>query len=104
MGLPKDKLIEIVEIVGQLSLHEMTTSVEKPLRQTLVKLLADLYGKDVSDIVRIAHDAEITFALKDGRLHYDGLAIGFPSLLSACPDLLLPSLQRGLSRSLGRHI
>lgn len=76
----KDELLAGSELKGRLTLHEVTTAVVKPVRLALAKLLADLYGKDATEIVRIAHDAEIQFHVRGGRLHYEGLQLGFPDI------------------------
>ena len=58
------------------------------MRQALVQLVADMNGKDASKVVRLAEDAEIRFQVRDGRLHHEGLRIGFPDI---DPELQLTS-------------
>ena len=69
-----------MEVKGTLVLHHVSTEVRNPIGQTLVQLVADMNGKDVSKIVRLAEDAEIHFQVRDGRLHHEGLRIGFPDI------------------------
>ena len=54
----------------------------------MVKVLADMYGKKPSEVVRIVEDAEVRFQVREGRMHHEGLRIGFPDI---APDLLVSS-------------
>ena len=80
LNLPKEKWLDHAEVRGRLALHHVTSRIRKPMRLALVKLLADLYGKEASEVVRLAHDTEVEFRLRDGRLHYEGLQLGFPDI------------------------
>ena len=62
--------------------------MKTPLIETMVKVLADMYGKKPSDVVRIVEDAEVRFQVREGRMHHEGLRIGFPDI---APDLLVSS-------------
>jgi hypothetical protein len=56
--------------------------------QSLVRLVADMNGKEPSKVVRLAQHAEIRFQVRDGRLHHEGLRLGFPDI---DPELQLTS-------------
>ena len=64
----------------------------------VVKVLADLYGKDPSDVARIVKNADVRFEVREGRLFHDGLTLGFPDI---SPDLVGSSSGSvGLDKSL----
>ena len=77
----------------------MSASLKKsPLFRTTVKVLASMYGKRPTDVVRVARDAEVRFKLRKGRMQYEGLRVGFPDI---SPDLVISSRGAiGLDRSL----
>ena len=50
-----------------------------------------MYGKKPSEVVRIVEEAEIRFEVRDGRMHHEGLRIGFPDI---DPDTLSVSFAR----------
>ena len=55
-----------------------------------------------SDVVRLVQDAEIRFQVRDGRLHHEGLRIGFPDI---DPDLQVTSRGSvGLDQTLDLHV
>ncbi|MDG2221910.1 MAG: hypothetical protein P8L85_11040 [Rubripirellula sp.] len=94
----QQQLLRSTELSGDLQLHEVTTKVETPLLSAMVKVLADQYGKEASETIRIAKDAKISFELRDGRLFQKGLRFGFPDL---SPDLVLQTNGSvGLDRTL----
>jgi hypothetical protein len=67
------------------------------MAQTMVQLVADMNGKDASRVVRLARDAEIRFHVRDGRMHHEGVRVGFPDI---DPDLVITSRGSvGLDRS-----
>ena len=88
LGVPKTEFVKKVELSGKLQLHEITVAVETPLLQTVVKVLADMFGKKPSDVVRVVENGEVRFQLKDGRIHHDELRFGFPEI---SPELLIRS-------------
>jgi hypothetical protein len=88
LGTAKRELKETVELAGKLQLHQISVSPKTPLLQTMVKVLADRYGKKPSDVGRAVKSAEVRFQVKDGRMHHEGLRIGFPDI---SPDLLVTS-------------
>jgi hypothetical protein len=88
LGVPRDQLAKGVDVEGKLTLHHVTTEVKKPMWQAIIKLLADMNGKPPSNVVRLAEDSEIKFRLRDGRLHHEGLRIGFPEI---DPNLVVTS-------------
>jgi hypothetical protein len=51
-------------------------------------MLADMYGKKPSEVVRIAKDTDVRFQVRDGRMYHDGLRFGFPDI---SPDLIITS-------------
>ena len=80
IGIPRDQAAKRIEVEGKLVLHQVSTEVKNPMRQALVQLVADMNGKQASDVVRLVQDAEIRFQVRDGRLHHEGLRIGFPDI------------------------
>jgi hypothetical protein len=56
--------------------------------QDTVKVLADMYGKKPSEVVRVIEDAEVRFQFREGRLHHEGLRLGLPDI---DPKLLVSS-------------
>jgi hypothetical protein len=88
LGVPKKEFVKRVELSGKLHLHEITISVKTPMLQTLVKVLADMYGKKPSEVVRVVENAEVLFEVRDGRIHHKDLRFGFPDISK---DLLIRS-------------
>jgi hypothetical protein len=88
LGVPTSEVEKKVELAGKLQLHQISLSTKTPLIQTLVKVLADMYGKKPSEVVRIVKDAEVRFRVQNGRMQHEGLRIGFPDI---SPDLLVTS-------------
>jgi hypothetical protein len=49
--------------------------------QAVIRLLADLNGKKAPDSIQLAtHESEIRFQVREGRLHHEGMRIGFPDI------------------------
>jgi hypothetical protein len=80
IGVPRDQMIKHIEMEGKLVLHDVSVEVRNPMRQSLVRLVADMNGKQVSDVVHLTHNNEIRFQVRDGRLYHEGLRIGFPDI------------------------
>jgi hypothetical protein len=98
LGVSKEERLKKMELSGKLQLHELTTTVKTPLLEAMVKVLADRYGKKPTEVVRVVKNAEIRFQLRDGRMHHEGLELGFPDI---SPNLLVRSSGSvGLDRSL----
>ena len=88
LGVPKNEFVKRVELSGKLQLREVSVSLKTPLLQTVVKVLADMYGKKPSDVVRVVENAEVGFRVRDGRIHHEDMRFGFPDI---SPDLLIRS-------------
>jgi hypothetical protein len=88
IGVPRDRTAQRMELEGKLVLHDVSTEVNNPMRQALVKLVAVMNGKDASSVVRLVQDDEIRFHVRDGRLHHERLRIGMPDI---DPELQLTS-------------
>jgi hypothetical protein len=88
LGVPKKEFVKRVELSGKLQLHEITAAVKTPLLQATVKVLADMYGKNPSEVVRVVENAEVRFQVKDGRIHHENMRFGLPDI---SPDLLIHS-------------
>jgi HSP20 family molecular chaperone IbpA len=102
IGIPTDQMAQRLKIEGRLGLHHVCTERRSPMRQALVQLVADLNGKNASDVVRLVQDAEIRFHAEDGRLHHEGLRIGLPDI---DPDLVITSHGSvGLDQTLDVHV
>ena len=102
LGVPQEELLKGLEVHGTLGIHEVTTEASDPTRKAIVKLVADLYGKEPADVVRIAHDTEVDFRLENGRVSYDGLSLGFPDI---DPNLIVTSRGSvGIDETLDLHV
>jgi hypothetical protein len=88
IGVSRDQAVQRMELQGKLVLHDVSTEVNNPMRQALVKLVAVMNGKDASSVVRIVQDDEIRFYVRDGRLYHESLRIGMPDI---DPELQLTS-------------
>ncbi len=88
LGVPKKEFVKRVELSGKLHLHEISVSTKTPLLQTLVKVMADMYGKKPSEVVRLVENAEVRFQVKDARIHHEDMRFGFPDISR---DLLIRS-------------
>jgi hypothetical protein len=88
LGIPESELEKKVELAGKLQLYQISVSTKTPLLQTMVKLLADMYSKKPSDVVRVVKNADVKFNVKDGRMYHEGLRFGFPDI---SPDLIATS-------------
>ena len=98
LGIPESELEKKVELAGKLQLYQISVSTKTPLIQTLVKMLADMYGKKVSDVVKVVKNADVRFEVRGGRMHHEGLRFGFPDI---SPDLIITSRGSvGLDKSL----
>ena len=102
LGLPKDQVAWQVEMEGTLTLHNVTTQTTGPLLRAIVKVVSDMYGKQPTDVVRGVKDATIRFRVADGRMHHEGLKVGFPDI---SPDLQVTSRGSvGLDKTLDLHL
>jgi hypothetical protein len=98
LGIPESELERKVELAGKLQLYQITLSTKTPLLQTMVKMVADEYGKKPSVVVRVVKNADVKFNLKDGQMYHEGLQFGFPDI---SPDLIAKSSGSvGLDKSL----
>jgi hypothetical protein len=88
LGVPKGEVEQKVELAGKLQLHEVSLSTKTPLLQTTVKMLADMYGKKPSDVVRVVQNVDVKFKVQEGRMHHEGLRFGLPDI---SPDLVATS-------------
>ncbi len=94
--------MQLLEFAGVLDLHEFTIKAKTPLLKRIVRVAADLYGKQPSDTVRIVKDNPILLKIRHGRIHYDDLVLGFPDL---SPDLkIYSSGSFGFDKSLDLQI
>jgi hypothetical protein len=98
IGAPGDRAVRRMELAGRLVLHDVSAEVRNPMQQALVQLLAVMNGRQASEVERLARHDEIRFQVRDGRLHHEGLRIGFPDI---DPELVLTSRGSvGLDRTL----
>jgi hypothetical protein len=97
IGVPRGDAVRHMEVEGKLVLHEVSARVANPMWQTLVRLVADMNGKDAPEVVSVAQNEEIRFRVRDGRVYHEGLRAGFPDI---DPGLVLTSRGSvGLDRS-----
>jgi len=76
----KDEAVKQLEAEGKLTLHQVASDVKSPMWQALIKVVADMNGKQRAKVTRLVADAEIPFQVRDGRLYHEGLRIGFPDI------------------------
>jgi hypothetical protein len=76
------------EAEGTLTLHRVESDVRSPMWQALVRVAADVNGRPPPDVIRLVADAEVAFRVRDGRLHHEGLRVGFPDI---DPELVVSS-------------
>jgi hypothetical protein len=88
LGAARDQEFKQIEAQGKLTLHQVASEVKSPLWQALIKMVADMNGKQPSNVIRLVADAEIHFQVRDGRLYHEGLHIGFPDI---DPELVISS-------------
>jgi hypothetical protein len=88
LGFARDQEFKQLEAEGKLTLHQVASEVKSPLWRGLIRLLADMNGKQPSNVIRLVEDSEIHFQVRDGRLHHDGQRIGFPEI---DPELVISS-------------
>jgi hypothetical protein len=88
LGLARDQEFKQLEAEGKLTLHQVASEVKSPLWRGLIRLLADMHGKQPCNVIRLVEDSEIHFQVRDGRLHHDGQRIGFPEI---DPELVISS-------------
>jgi hypothetical protein len=93
LGVPPDQAFKRLEMSGTLQLHEVSTKVDSPLLQAMVKVVADRFGKKPSDVVRVVKDSAARFQVRNGRMYNEGLQLGFPDIS--------PMLLVGCSGSVG---
>lgn len=99
---PKEELVKNVTMEGRLNLHRISAGVSGPLRHLMVRVLADMHGKKPSDVVRVTKNTEVRFRVQEGRMHHEGLKIGFPDI---SPDLVATSRGSvGLDKSLDMYL
>jgi hypothetical protein len=102
LGASKEQLANGIEVAGRLQLHQINTEVKTPLLQGMVKVLADLYHKKPSEIVRVVEDAEVRFQVRAGRIYHEGLNFGFPDI---SPELVARSTGSiGFDETLDLHL
>jgi hypothetical protein len=77
-----------LEAEGTLTLHQVASDVKSPMWQALIRLVADMNGTPPASPIRLVADAEVPFRVRDGRLHYEGLRVGFPDV---DPELVVSS-------------
>jgi hypothetical protein len=88
LGVSESDLVKKIDLAGKLQLHQISASAKAPVLEATVKVLADMYGKKPSEVVRIVEESEVRFKLQEGRIHHEGLRIGLPDI---APDLFISS-------------
>lgn len=81
LGLPYDEAKKKLTCEGRLVVHQISTAVTSQTGQALVRVVADLNGKQAAtEAMHLARDTEILFQVRDGRLHHQELRIGLPDI------------------------
>jgi hypothetical protein len=88
LAVARDRAVKQLEAEGQLTLHQVASDVKSPMWQALVRVLADMNGKQPAAVIRLVADAEIPFQVRNGRLYHDGMRVGFPDI---DPELVISS-------------
>jgi hypothetical protein len=88
LGVARDQEFKQLEAEGKLTLHQVASEVKSPVWQGLIRLLAEMNGKQPSSVIRLVEESEIHFQVREGRLHHDGQRIGFPEI---DPELVISS-------------
>jgi hypothetical protein len=88
LGVARGQEFKQLEAEGKLTLHQVASEVKSPLWQGLIRLLADMNGKQPPNVIRLVEESEIHFQVRDGRLHHEGQRIGFPEI---DPELMISS-------------
>jgi hypothetical protein len=88
LGVARDQEFKQLEAEGKLKLHEVASEVKSPLWQGLIRMIAEMNGKEAPDVIRLVEESEIQFQVRNGRLHHDGQRIGFPEI---DPELVISS-------------
>jgi hypothetical protein len=102
LGAARDQEFKQLEAGGKLTLHQVASEVKSPLWQALLRVLADMNGKQPPDVIRLVADAEIHFQVRDGRLYHDGQRLGFPDI---DPELVVSSRGSiGIDETLDLHL
>jgi hypothetical protein len=102
LGVAREQEFQQLEAEGRLTLHQVASEVKSPMWQALIKVLADMNGQQPSNVVRLVADAGIPFRVRDGRLHHEGLCIGFSDI---DPGLVISSRGSvGLDETLDLHL
>jgi hypothetical protein len=73
---------EDAEVRGKLQLHQVTTSLKDSVFRDVVVVAMQMLQVDLPGALRIADDTEVTFHLRDGRVHSEGLTFLLPELSS----------------------
>ncbi len=73
---------------GRLHLEDVVTSATTPLIRGIVRVAADLNGREPTEFVRVVNQSTIELQVRDGRLHHSGLEFGFPDIAT---DLIVRS-------------
>jgi hypothetical protein len=80
LGVGEKEAIQQLEAEGKLTLHQVGSQVNSPLWQALIKMVADMNGKQPGKVIRVEADADMPFQVRDGRLYHQGLRLGFPDI------------------------
>jgi hypothetical protein len=87
---------------GRLELHAVETGLKSPLLIAIADKVASLLGAQMPTRVRVADESVIKFALRDRRVHHEGLAFGLPEISSTL--LVHSSGSVGLDRTLNLRV
>jgi hypothetical protein len=88
LTLDKDQAIKQLEVEGKVKLHQVASEIKSPMWQSLIRLLADMNGKEPPKVMHLIEESEIQFQVRDGRLYHEGQRIGFPEI---DPKLMISS-------------
>ncbi|MBC8353641.1 MAG: hypothetical protein H8E66_16710 [Planctomycetes bacterium] len=67
-------------ISGTLQLHHVQTSMKESIFRDVAAVAAGMLQVELPDTMRIADNTEVSFELKDGRVHHEGLSFLLPEI------------------------
>jgi HSP20 family molecular chaperone IbpA len=102
LGASVEQMANRLVAAGKIRLRQVALEAKFPMSQALLKVLADMHGKPPSNLIHLIEDSEINFRMRDGRLHHDGLRLGFPEIDPELVVNLRGSI--GLDETLDLHL
>ncbi|MCG8586351.1 MAG: hypothetical protein MI757_16710 [Pirellulales bacterium] len=71
---------DAIHVEGNVNLHSVDVGLKDTPWAGGIQLLATLLRIDMPESLRISEESDIRFAVRDGRIHHEGLAVGLPEV------------------------